>query len=254
MKIKKILVSQPKPDSDKSPYYDLAKKNNVEVDFRPFIQVEPVSSKDFRTQKVNILEHSAIVFTSKIAIDHFFRLIKEIRITVPETMKYFCNSESTAFYLQKYIIYRKRKIFHSEGKLEELLDIVLKHREEKYLVPVSDNMNQELCDKLEQQSIAYSKAAFYKTTNSDLSDIKTGDYDVMVFFSPQGINSLKSNFPDFEQNGLVIASFGAATAKAVEEAGLRLDIQAPMPEAPSMIMALEQYIKKINKESGKKGK
>ena len=254
MKIKKILVSQPKPESDKSPYYDLAKKNGVEVEFRQFIQVEPISSKDFRTQKVNILDHTGIVFTSKIAIDHFFRLVKEIRITVPETMKYFCNSESTAFYLQKYIVYRKRKIFHSEGKLDELLDIILKHSEEKYFIPVSDIMNQELCDKLDQNGIAYSKAVLYKTINSNISDIKTNDYDVMVFFSPQGISSLKSNFPDFEQNGLVIASFGSATAKAVEDAGLRLDIQAPMPEAPSMIMALEQYIKKINKDSIKKGK
>jgi len=254
MKIKKILVSQPKPESDKSPYYDLAKKNNVEVEFRQFIQVEPILSKDFRMQKVNILDHSGIVFTSKIAIDHFFRLVKEIRITIPETMKYFCNSESTAFYLQKYIVYRKRKIFHSEGKMDDLLDIILKHKEEKYFIPVSDTMNQELCDKLDVHGVAYSKAVLYKTVNSNVSDIKTNDYDVMVFFSPQGITSLKSNFPDFEQNGLVIASFGSATAKAVEEAGLRLDIQAPMPEAPSMIMALEQYIKKINKDSAKKGK
>lgn len=254
MKIRRILVSQPKPESDKSPFYDLAKKNNVEIDFRQFIQVDPVSSKDFRNQKVSILDHSGVVFTSKIAIDHFFRIIKEMRLAVPETMKYFCNSESTAFYLQKYIVYRKRKIFHSEGKLEELMEIILKHRDERYLIPVSDMQNQELCEKLEQQQIAYSKAIFYKTVNSDLSDMNVHSYDVMVFFSPQGITSLKSNFPDFEQKDLLFASFGSATAKAVQEAGFRLDIQAPMPEAPSMTMAIEQYIKKINKDCVKKGK
>ena len=254
MKIKRILISQPKPESDKSPFYDLAKKNNVEIEFRQFIQVEQIPSKDFRNQKVNILEHSGVVFTSKIAIDHFFRIVKEMRLIIPETMKYFCNSESTAFYLQKYIVYRKRKIFHSEGKLEELMDIILKHKEERLLIPVSDMQNQELCDKLDIHKIEYSKAIFYKTINSDLTDMNCHSYDVMVFFSPQGISSLKSNFPDFEQKDLLFASFGSATAKAVQDAGFRLDIQAPLPEAPSMTMAIEQYIKKMSKDCTKKVK
>lgn len=254
MRIKRILVSQPKPESDKSPFYDLAKKNNVEIEFRPFIQVEQLNAKDFRNQKVNIIEHSGVVFTSKIAIDHFFRIIKEMRLVIPETMKYFCNSEATAFYLQKYIVYRKRKIFHSEGKLEELMEIILKHKEERLLIPVSDMQNQELCDKLDVYKIAYSKAVFYKNINSDLTDMNVDNYDVMVFFSPQGIASLKTNFPDFEQKDMLFASFGSATAKALQDAGFRLDIQAPVPEAPSMTMALEQYIKKINKDCPKKAK
>jgi len=254
MRIKKILVSQPKPITDKSPYYDLAKKNNIEVDFRPFIEVEPIPAKDFRNQKVNILDHTAVIFTSKIAIDNFFRMVKELRISTPESMKYFCNSEATAFYLQKYIIYRKRKIFHSDGKIEELFDIVYKHKEEKYLIPVSDVQCQDFYDKFEEHNIAYSKAVFYKTINSNLSDMKANDYDLMVFFSPQGISSFKSNFPDFQQNDILIASFGSSTAKAVEEAGLRLDIHAPLPEAPSMHVALENYIRNFQKEGCKKGK
>jgi len=254
MRIKKILVSQPKPESDKSPYYDLAKNNNIHVEFRPFIHVEPVSSKEFRNQKINILDFSGVIFTSKTAIDHFFRLCKELRLTIPETMKYFCVSDSTAFYLQKYIVFRKRKIFHSDGKIEELIDIILKHKDEKYLIPVSDLQNQELCDKLDTYKIEYSKAIFYRSVNSNLSDMNAHEYDIMVFFSPQGISSLVSNFPDFEQKDLLIASFGSATAKAVQDAGLRLDIQAPLPEVPSMTMALEQYIKKCIKDCSKKGK
>jgi len=248
LKIKKILVSQPKPTTPKSPYFELAEKSNVKIDFRPFIQVESIESKDFRRQKINILDHTAVVFTSRTAIDHFFKICEETRITVPDTMKYFCISEATAFYLQKYIVYRKRKIFHSTGKFGDLVDIMKKHKEEKYLVPISDLQKQEFPDLLNKLKIKYTRAIFYRTVNSDLSDLKEIDYDMLVFFSPSGIDSLFQNFPDFKQNDIVIASFGSATAKAVTEAGLRLDIEAPMPQAPSMTAALELYIKQHNKK------
>lgn len=248
MKIKRILVSQPKPTTPKSPYSDLADKNNLRIDFRPFIQVEAVSAKDFRKQKVNILDHTAVIFTSRTAIDHFFRIAEEMRVTVPDSMKYFCVSEATAFYLQKYIVYRKRKIFHSTGRFTDLVDVLKKHKEETFLVPLSDIHKQEIPTLLNKNKLKYTKAILYRTVSSDLSDLKEIDYDVLVFFSPSGIVSLLQNFPDFEQNETKIASFGPATAKAVKEAGLRLDIQAPMPQAPSMAMALDQYIKKYNKK------
>ena len=247
MKIKRILVSQPKPTTPKSPYADLAEKNNLKIDFRPFIQVEGVPAKEFRKQRINILDHSAVIFTSRTAIDHFFRIAEELRVSVPDTMKYFCISEATAYYLQKYIVYRKRKIFHSTGRFTDLVDVLKKHREETFLVPLSDIHKQEIPSLLNKNKINYTKAILYRTVSSDLSDLKDVNYDVLVFFSPSGIKSLFQNFPDFKQNDTKIASFGPATAKAVKEAGLRLDIQAPMPQAPSMAMALEQFIKKYNK-------
>jgi len=248
LKIKKILVSQPKPSTPKSPYFDLSEKNNVAIDFRPFIQVEGVSSKEFRQQKINILDHSAVVFTSRTAIDHFFRICEETRVTVPDDMKYFCISEATAFYLQKYIVYRKRKIFHSTGKFPDLVEVIKKHKQEKFLVPLSDIHKAEIPSLLTKAKIKFTKAILYRTVSSDLSDLKDINYDVLVFFSPSGIKSLMQNFPDFEQKDTLIASFGPATAKAVKEAGLRLDIQAPMPQAPSMSAALEMFIKKHNKK------
>ena len=247
MKIRKILVSQPKPTDAKSPYFDLAEANNVKIDFRPFIHVEGVDAKEFRRQKIDILAHTAVIFTSRTAIDHFFSLCEELRIAIPDTMKYFCVSESIAFYLQKYIVYRKRKIFHSTGKFADLVDILKKHKEEKFLVPLSDIHKQEIPDLLTKGKFTFTKAIIYNTVSSDLSDIDAKDYDVLVFFSPSGIASLLKNFPNFEQNDIKIASFGPTTAQAVKDAGLRLDIQAPMPQAPSMTMALEQYIKKYNK-------
>ncbi len=249
MKIKKILVSQPKPETPKSPYFDLAEKSNLKIDFRPFIQVEAIPAKEFRTQKVNLLEHTAVVFTSRTAIDHFFRVAEELRLVIPDTMKYFCISEATAFYLQKYIVYRKRKIFHSTGKFPDLVEVIKKHKEESFLVPLSDIHKVEIPTLLNKAKINYSKAILYRTVSSDLSDLKDIDYDILVFFSPSGIASLMQNFPDFEQKDTKIASFGPATAKAVKDAGLRLDIQAPMPQAPSMTMALEQFIKKHNKDN-----
>jgi len=243
VKIKRILVSQPKPKNDKSPFYELAKKNNLTVDFRPFIHVEGVSVKEFRKQKVNILEHTAVIFTSRTAVDHFFRIAKELKINIPETMKYFCITESVAFYLQKYIVYRKRKIFYGRGKFDDLIDVLQKHKNENFLVPLSDTHKQEIPRKLKKHKLKFTKAIFYRTVSSDLSDLSDVNYDMLVFYSPSGIKSLLHNFPDFKQNDTKIASFGANTAKAVKEAGLRLDIQAPAPKTPSMTMAIESYIK-----------
>ncbi len=247
MKIKKILVSQPKPETAKSPYFDLAEKNNIQVDFRPFIQVEGVSAKEFRQTRVQILEHSAVIFTSRTGIDHYFRMSAEMRLTIPDTMKYFCISEATAFYLQKYIVYRKRKIFYGAGRFADLIEVMKKHKEEKFLLPVSQVNQPEITSLIDKAAYKYTKAIFYKTVSSDLSDLKDVNYDILVFFSPSGIQSLMQNFPTFEQDSTKIACFGPATAKAVIEAGLRLDIEAPTVEAPSMTMALEQYIKKHNK-------
>lgn len=247
MKIKRILVSQPKPANEKSPFFDLAKKNDLTIDFRPFIHVEGILVKEFRMQKVNILDHTAVIFTSRTAVDHFFRIAKEMKINIPEAMKYFCITEAIAFYLQKYIVYRKRKIFFGRGKFDDLFDVLLKHKDEDFLVPLADTHKQEIPRKLKKYKLKFSKAIFYKTVCSDLSDLADVNYDILVFYSPSGIKSLLHNFPDFEQNNTKIASFGTMTAKAVKDAGLRLDIQAPMPKAPSMTMAIETYIKNNDK-------
>ncbi len=247
LKVKTILVSQPKPEGDKSPYFELAKKCNVKIDFRPFTHIEGVSALDFRKDKVNILEHSAVIMTSRSAVDHYFRMCQEMRITVPETMKYFCISESTAFYLQKYVLYRKRKIFHGKQTITDLMVVIKKHKDEKYLLPCSDIHKEEIADKLDEQKILYTKAVIFRTVCSDLSDLANVNYDVLVFFSPSGIKSLLKNFPKFKQNKTRIASFGAATAQSVKEARLKVNILAPTPKAPSMTMALEQYIIEVNK-------
>jgi uroporphyrinogen-III synthase len=247
LKIKTILVSQPEPSTAKSPYFELAEKSNVKIDFRPFIQVEGIPAKEFRQTRIQILDHTAVIFTSRTAIDHFFRVCQDLRITVPDSMKYFCISEATAFYLQKYIVYRKRKIFYADGRFTDLVNVMKKHKGESYLVPLSDIHKQEIPKLLDKGEYKYTKAVLYRTVSSDLSDLTDIEYDVLVFFSPSGIKSLYQNFPDFEQNNTRIASFGPATAKAVSDAGLRLDIQAPTAQAPSMTMALEQYIKKISK-------
>jgi len=247
LKIKSILVSQPKPETAKSPYFELAETNNVKIDFRPFIQVEGVSAKDFRQSRIHILDHTAVIFTSRTAVDHFFRIAQELRLTVPDSMKYFCISEATAYYLQKYIVYRKRKIFYGNGKFSDLINVMKKHKSENFLVPLSDIHKQQIPDLLDKSGFKYTKAILYRTVSSDLSDLKDVNYDILVFFSPSGIQSLLQNFPDFDQKETRIACFGPSTAKAVKEAGLQLDIQAPTSKAPSMTMALEQYIKKHNK-------
>jgi len=247
LKVKSILVSQPKPESEKSPYFDLASSFKLKIDFRPFIHVEGVAGKDFRKTRVNILDHKAVIFTSRNAVDHFFRVCEELRVNVPDSMKYFCVSESTAYYLQKYVVYRKRKIFHGRQSIKDLLDVIKKHSGERFLLPCSAIHKGEIPRLLEEHGIEYTKAILFDTVCSDLSDLKDVNYDVLVFFSPSGIKSLFQNFPAFEQNSTKIAVYGPMTAQAAQDANLRIDISAPLPEAPSMTMALENHIKVANK-------
>ena len=249
MKIKKVLVSQPKPTSDKSPYYDIAEKYGVEIDFRPFIKVESLSAKEFRQQKVSILDHTAIVFTSRHAIDHFFTLCTELRVTIPETMKYFCTSEQIALYIQKYVQYRKRKVFFgATGKFNDLIPSIVKHNTEKYFVPLSDVHTDEIKNALDAKKIQHTEAVMYRTVSNDFTPEEKFDYDMLLFFSPAGIQSLLKNFPEFDQKEIAIGCFGPATAKAVKDAGLRLDLEAPTVEAPSMTAALDKFIAANNKE------
>jgi len=243
VKVKSILVTQPKPETDKSPYFDLAKKYTVKVDFREFIHVEGVPAKDFRKERVNLLEHGAVIMTSRNAVDHYFRMCSEMRVTVPDTI-----SESTAYYLQKYVQYRKRKIFHGKQTFMDLIDMIRKHKDEKFLYPCTDIHKEDIPEILDQHSIQYTKAILYKTVCSDLSDLDNVTYDVIVFFSPSGITSLFKNFPKFKQNKTRLAAFGPTTAKAMIDAGLKVNIQAPKPGTPSMTMALEEYIKEVNKK------
>ena len=246
-RVKTILVSQPKPESDKSPYFDLAKRCKVKIDFRPFIHVEGLTAKEFRQQKISILSHNAVIFTSKNSMDHFFRMCEATRITVPEEMKYFCVSEAIAYYLQKYITYRKRKVFIGKQKIEDLLPLFKKHKECKFLLPCSDILKESIPEFLTEQKFDFTKSIMYRTVCSDLSNLENVFYDILVFYSPSGIKSLYQNFQDFKQNDTRIAAFGSTTKKAVEDHGLRLDIKAPSPESPSMTMAIDQYIKKVNK-------
>ena len=243
--MKKILVSQPKPSSEKSPYYDLAERFGVEMVFRPFIKVEGLTAKEFRQQKVSILDHTAIVFTSRHAIDHFFTLAKELRVTIPEDMKYFCVTEAIALYIQKYVQYRKRKVFFGEtGKIADLVPTMVKHKTEKYLVPMSDVHNDSVKDLLDSKKLQHQECVMYRTVSNDFTpeEIKTFDYDMLIFFSPSGIESLMKNFPDFKQGKIAIGTFGPATAQAVKDAGLRLDLEAPTEKYPSMTGALQHYL------------
>ena len=249
MKIRRILVSQPEPNPGNSPYNDLAVKHNLKIDFRQFIQVEGVPAKDFRKDRISILDHTAIIFTSRTAIDHFFRISQELRLTIPDSMKYFCISEATAFYLQKYIVYRKRKIFYANGKFADLVDVLMKHKEDKFLIPLSDVHKDEIPTLLEKAKISVTEAIMYRTVSADLSDLQDVNYDMLVFFTPVGIRSLIQNFPGFQQNEIKIATFGPATAQAVRDAGLRLDVEAPLPEAPSMPAAIERFITEYNKNN-----
>jgi uroporphyrinogen-III synthase len=242
-KVKTILVSQPKPESDRSPYFDLAEKYGLKIDFRPFIHVEGLPAQEFRTSRVTILDHTAVIFTSRNAVDHFFRMAEEMRVTVPDTMKYFCISESTAYYLQKYVVYRKRKIFHGKQTFSQLIDVMKKHSAENFLLPCADILKAEIPKLLDENNYKYTKSVFYRTVCSDLSDLADVDYDMLVFFSPSGIKSLVQNFPDFKQNNTKIAAFGSSTSDSVEKHGLKLDIKAPAPDFPSMTMAIEDYIK-----------
>jgi uroporphyrinogen-III synthase len=249
MKIKNILISQPPPsDLEKSPYRDLADKYNLKFDFHKFFKIEGIPGREFRQDRINILDHTAIIFTSRHAVDHFFRIAKEMRAEIPENMKYFCISEAIALYLQKYVQYRKRKIFHGKQNFPQLMDIILKHKEEKFLFPCSDIHKLDMPDLLDKHSIRYNKAIIYKTVDDDLSWIDIKKYDMLILFSPSGVKSLFNNFPDFEQGNTIIAAFGTTTAQAILDANLTIDIAAPTKTAPSMAMALEQYIIRIIKK------
>lgn len=248
MKVKTILVSQPEPQTENSPYFDLAEKNKVKIDFIPFIHVEGVEASEVRKQKVNVQSHTAVILTSRNAVDHYFRICEEMRFTVPNEMKYFCTSEAIAYYLQKYVVYRKRKIYFGNNTFKDLVPLMKKHKDEKFLLPSSDVLKPEIPKLLKEAKIDYTRAIMYNTVSSDLSHLADVYYDILVFFSPSGIKSLMENFPDFEQNNTKIAAFGTSTHRAVKEAGLRLDIKAPTPKAPSMTMALEAHIKEVNKK------
>ncbi len=247
MKVKTILVSQPEPKMDNSPYSRLIEKSKVKVDFRPFIHVESVEAKSVRQQKIDLNDFTAIILTSRNAVDHFFRIAEEMRFKVPDSMKYFCQSEAVAYYLQKYVVYRKRKIYVGKRLFNDLLPMFKKYKDEKFLLPSSDSLKPQVPEVLDDLKLNWKRGIFYKTVISDLSDLKEVYYDVLVFFSPSGIESLLKNFPDFEQKDTRIAVFGNSTVTAAADAGLRIDIKAPTPETPSMTMALQKYITDVNK-------
>lgn len=248
MKVKTILVSQPEPKVENSPYFDLIDRQKVKIDFRSFIHVEGVSSKDVRAQKVDLSKFTAIILTSRNAVDHYFRIAEELRFKVPDSMKYFCLSEAVAYYLQKYVVYRKRKIYVGKRVFSELTPIIKKYKTETFLLPSSDKLKADVPVMMNDLGVSWKEATFYNTVVSDLSDLRNVYYDILVFFSPSGIKSLFQNFPNFEQNETRIAVFGNTTVKAATEKGLRVDIQAPTPETPSMTMALEKYIIDVNKK------
>lgn len=248
MKVKTILVSQPAPKTETSPYFDLSEKQKVKIDFRSFIHVEGVEVKEVRTQKIDLNNFTAIILTSRNAVDNFFRIAEEMRFKVPDSLKYFCQSEAVAYYLQKYVVYRKRKIYVGTRTFPELCKLIKKHKDEKFLLPSSDKLKALIPNELEKLGVDWKQAVLYKTVVSDLSDLEDVFYDILVFFSPSGIDSLFKNFPEFKQNNTRIAVFGNSTVKAATAAGLKCNITAPSPETPSMTMALEKYIKEVNKK------
>ncbi len=248
MKVKTILVSQPAPKTETSPYFELSEKQKVKIDFRSFIHVEGVSVKEVRSQKIDLTTYTAIILTSRNAVDHFFRIAEEMRFKVPDSMKYFCQSEAVAYYLQKYVVYRKRKIYVGNRTFPELAKLIKKHKDETFLLPSSDKLKPLIPIELDKLGVTWTRADLYKTVVSDLSDLEDVFYDILVFFSPSGIDSLFKNFPDFKQNNTRIAVFGNSTIKAATDAGLQCNITAPTPEKPSMTMAIEKYIKGIGKK------
>lgn len=255
MKIKKILISQPKPaELEKSPYTALIDKYNLEVEYKKFIKVEGIKAQEFRLSKVNILDHTAIIFTSRKAVDHFFRISEEMRIDIPDTMKYFCISESTAYYLQKYVQYRKRKIFHGKQNFNDLMELIKKHKKEKFLLPCSENHKNEIPEILEKAKIKYNRAIIYRTQSADLSDVDIKDFDMLVFFSPSGVKSLFENFKDYKQEERVIAAFGPSTINEAESRGLKVNVKAPNKKAPSMSMAIDQFLDEERKKRRRKKK
>jgi len=245
--VKSILVTQPSPEDPKSPYKLLSEKYSIQIDFRPFIDVMPVSLRDFRRQRINILDYTAVIFTSRHAVTNFFTICKELKIEVPSDMKYFCVSEQTSNYLQKYIVIRKRKIFTGEKTAQDVIELVKKHKVERFLYPCSDVRREDIPKFLDENEYTFKEMILYKTVSSDLSDLAEVNYDIIVFYSPSGVKSLFDNFPDFKQNNTRLAAFGPTTSKAVRDANLILDIEAPLPNAPSMTGALEAYIKLVAK-------
>lgn len=249
-KVQNILITQPKPDSEKSPYFDLAKKYNLNLAFQPFIRIEGIPSKEFRKQKIDIPSYSAVIFTSRNSIDHFFRTCEEMRITISQDTKYFCITEAVALYLQKFILYRKRKVFYgADGTNKSLFDVINKHKSnERFLYPCSENLDNEIMGWLRNNNCEYATPILYKTVSNDIKDLVTkGDYDVICFFTPSGVRSLIENLPKFKQNGTFIGAFGINTFKAAEQAGLKLQIKAPEPQSPSMVAALDKFLAGIQK-------
>lgn len=245
--IKKVLVSQPQPSSEKSPYFDIERRRGVEIVFRPFIKVESLTPSEFRSQRVEVLDYTAVVFTSRHSIDHFFKLCKEMRLTIPEDMKYFCITETVSLYIQKYVQYRKRKIFYgATGKIDDLIPTMVKHKTEKYLVPLSDTHNDEIKNLLDAKKLKHAEVTMFRTVSNDFTAEEKFDYDMLIFFSPSGIQSLLKNFPDFKQGDIAIGTFGVNTAKAVRDAGFRVDLEAPSPQYPSITAALDDYLKNNN--------
>lgn len=247
LKIKHVLISQPPPDNEKSPYDDIVKQFNLHVTFRKFFNIESLGTREFRKHRIKIPDFTAIIFTSKHAVDHFFTLCEKLRVMISDQTKYFCTSEAIALYLQKYVQYRKRKIFFGNNNFRELLDIIKKHKDEKYLFPCGENHKKEIPQLLKQNKIQFFSAPIYRTASADLSDIKLEDYQMLVFFSPFGIEALVSNFPDYVQGETVLATFGEATAKAASKHGFTAQIKAPTETAPSMMMAIHQYLEKSGK-------
>ena len=252
MKVKRILISQPKPSSERSPYFDICEKYNVKMDFRPFIKIEPICAKEFRTQKISILEHTAIIFNARHGVDHFFRLCDELRVNIPDKMKYFCVSEAVALYLQKYIQFRKRKVFFgTTGKMADLIPTMQKHAAEKYLIVASDVNNDETTSLFQSNNLSVNKAVMYRTVSNDFVAGEKFNYDLLVLFTPAGVAALLKNFPNFEQGKIVIGCLGAKTAQAVRDANLRLDIEVPTPQYTSMTMALDAFIKENHRKARK---
>lgn len=249
VKVNSVLITQPRPETEKSPYFDLAKKYNIKLDFHPFIRVEGLAGKDFRKQRVDITEHTAIIFPSRNAIDHFFRICEELKVKVSQEMKYFCITEAVALYLQKFILYRKRKVFFSpDGSTDGLLEVIAKHKHnEKFILPTADNGKNDIAQFLSKHNIEFSEATLYRTVSNDIAPVMKEAYDMIVFFSPFSVQTLFDHNPEFKQNGTLIGAFGPTTSKAVEDFGLRLDVKAPAPNSPSMVSAMERYLEQIQK-------
>jgi uroporphyrinogen-III synthase len=248
LKVCSILITQPKPETEKSPYFDLARKFDIKLDFHAFIRVEGLSGKEFRKQRIDISEYTAIIFTSRYAVDHFFRICEELKVKVSQDMKYFCITEAVALYLQKFILYRKRKVFFSaDGSTQGLLDVIGKHKNEKYILPVSDTAKNDIAQYLIKHNIKYAEGTLYRMVSNDIKPVMQSHYDMIVFFSPFSVQTLFDHDPAFKQNGTLIGAFGPTTSKAVEDSGLRLDVKAPAVNAPSMVSALELFLAKVKK-------